>query len=281
MPRQQLTRLSEVVLEVIQDLVSAYQAAKRNAYNKVPVEDYWRRIYRLAGDLDRLVAECLPGPAGFFGQGWSPQKDEVAAALREVADCCRPDDGQDGLEARMEQLWRAGLRLRNAVQALPVQPLLEELERLCQPVGYPGTLSPQKPPTPAVWPPELPAGSIDARNGQGAAPSAGQGQGAMQGGGQQVKTGGSMRVAPADPFIAFPKKERQLVSALYNKGPTPIENVLKAVYGDERPRSTHLKKREAEKLRRLVGRVNHRLTTGSNLPYEIKRSGEGYEMAPI
>jgi hypothetical protein len=122
-PRGRLGR----ICDTIQQLAPAYLAAKVNAANKGLAEHYGGKACQLAKDLDRQVAECLRILAAYTGQG-SSQEAEVIAALEAVASCCRPGDGQEEFEARMQRLELAGRRLRGAMEAVPIRPLVEALE---------------------------------------------------------------------------------------------------------------------------------------------------------
>jgi hypothetical protein len=79
---------------------------------------------------------------------------------------------------------------------------------------------------------------------------------------------------PSEPFLDFPRKERKLLMALFRKGIVPIEDVIRAVWGDTRP------KEPEDTLHKLKTRTNERLTAKSKL-LEIRREGQTLKLDPI
>jgi hypothetical protein len=116
-PRKRLLQLAET----IQDLAAVFQDASLNPGN----EEYQRGVEALARFCDKQFAECQTILASCEFQGDPEAK--VVAALEALVECCQSTVSPNwrDLTTRLEE---AGDRLRKAVDAVPVRPLLEALD---------------------------------------------------------------------------------------------------------------------------------------------------------
>jgi hypothetical protein len=122
-PRRQLLRLCDLIHEAV---VNHHAALINVGHRDELAVGYAAKADRLAGEFDQHIGQCLKIVAGLNPPAGTLEA-VVLADLQAVASCLQAN-GSVPFRRRLDQLWRAGQRLRAAVDAVPLRPLLEEVE---------------------------------------------------------------------------------------------------------------------------------------------------------